>query len=94
MILLVPCRHVPRLLIDSAGVDDTEKMGLIKNLTDSSQMVTGHSRDVNLLDEKTEKIRCERCGFVNAKSSTVCKECNALLKGSEFFSQQKEMQYY
>ena len=76
------------------GMDDSEKMGLLKNLTDSTQLVTGHTGDLNLLDDKSAKIKCSRCGFVNAQTSTVCKECNSLLKGSEFFLHKKEQQYY
>ena len=80
--------------MDREGVNDMEKMGLLKKISDDSQLVKGHSKDVNLLDDTTAKISCERCGFVNAKSSTVCKECNALLKGSSLFTGKKEAQYY
>ena len=76
------------------GVSDVEKMGLLKKMADDSQLVKGYSKDVNLLDDNAAKIRCERCGFVNAKSSTVCKECNALLKGTALFNSKKETQYY
>ena len=71
-----------------------EKMGLLKKMADDSQLVKGYSKDVNLLDDNAAKIRCERCGFVNAKSSTVCKECNALLKGTALFNSKKETQYF
>ena len=71
-----------------------EKMGLLKKISDDSQLVKGYSKDVNLLDDHTAKIRCERCGFINAKSSTVCKECNALLKGTALFNGKREAQYY
>lgn len=81
-------------MMSSVGVEDTEKIGLLKKIADSSQLVTGRSSDMNLLDEKSAKIKCSRCGFINAQTSTVCKECNSLLKDAEFFLHKKEQQYY
>lgn len=68
-------------------------MGLLKKIN-ADNLVTGHSTEVDLLDEKEQKIVCYRCGFVNSSNSTVCKECNALLKGDVVVPKEKEHHYY
>lgn len=46
------------------------------------------------LDDLKNQVACSRCGYLNNKQSTVCKECNALLFGAKFFSPSHSSVYY
>ena len=46
------------------------------------------------LDDLKNQVPCSRCGYMNSKQSTVCKECNALLYGGTFFNSKNSSVYY
>ena len=71
--------------------EDFERLQLLKNVAVFSP--TKENTDDGDLDT-THVIQCERCGFVNSSKSTVCRECNALLKGNAFFTTSKQTRYY
>lgn len=48
----------------------------------------------SLLEERKGVIACKRCGYLNNEKSVVCKECNALLKGTDMFQGTKKRVYY
>lgn len=73
--------------------EDIESIQLLKKIT-TDNLITGRTNEANLLDEKEKSIKCNRCGFVNSKNSTVCKECNALLKEDVLSAEKKQIDYY
>ena len=72
--------------------EDIESIQLLKKINADS-LITGRAVESNVLDE-SEKLKCWRCGFVNSKNSTVCKECNALLKEDALIKEKKQYDYY
>lgn len=68
-------------------------MRLLRNIS-TNTLITGRSVEVDLLDDKAKSITCSRCGFVNNHNSTVCKECNSLLKDDIVIHQDTQPHYY
>ena len=76
----------------SIDKEDIESIQLLKKIN-TDTLITGRETESNVLDD-TEKLKCLRCGFVNSKNSTVCKECNALLKEDVLITEKKQHVYY
>lgn len=71
--------------------DEIEQLQLLKKVP----VVDTKKRDLSeVLDDKKQMVSCNRCGYLNSRTSTVCKECNALLKGAELFSPHQGSVYY
>lgn len=78
-------------------LDDIEKIGLLRRKTNSFVLnrPSTHSEfsDHEYLLRGNEGIQCSHCrfcskwlwigGFVNPKSTTVCRECNCILRGHD-----------
>lgn len=61
-------------------LDDSEMMGLLENAVERKPSV--EKRETYL----DHGIRCQKCGFSNPPSATVCRDCNNLLRGNETFA--------
>lgn len=91
-ILWFPCAFRSLLIHSRVDADDSESIRLLRTLTSPSVLITGKTRDV--MDETSATVKCSRCGFMNSKYSTVCKDCNALLHEEGFFKDAKETAYF
>lgn len=81
---------LPAFLICRIKEEDVEKLQLLKKVS----AVASKPIQSDLELETTNTIQCQRCGFVNSEKSTVCRECNALLKGNLFFKSYIQKRYY
>lgn len=90
--LSFPCAVCSCWIHCRVDADDSESIRLLRTLTSPSALITGKTRDV--MDETSATVKCSRCGFMNSKYSTVCKDCNALLHEEGFFKDAKETAYY
>ena len=76
----------------SVEKEDVESIKLLQKISTDS-LITGHTNEGDILDERTKSIKCVRCGFINNSKSTVCKECNSLLK-EDIIMEKKKIDYY
>ena len=70
--------------------EDVEKLQLLKTIAEPSVV---KNEPESILDA-SNSIQCHRCGFINSETSTVCRECNALLKGNAYFTSSQHTRYY
>lgn len=89
MILLWKCIIWFGCLSYSINEEDAEKLQLLKSVVVSPQR-----NDFDSSLEVRNTVQCQRCGFINSEKSTVCRECNALLKGNSFFISSQQARYY
>ena len=77
-------------MIYSVNEEDVEKLQLLKKVVSISPT----TKEVDVILEANNTIQCQRCGYINSDKSTVCRECNALLKGQAFFNHSRQPSYY
>lgn len=69
-----------------------ERLQLLKKVVPATEQKPKNPYEE--LDELKNQVPCSRCGYMNSKQSTVCKECNALLYGGAFFNSKNTSVYY
>lgn len=78
-------KTIPRPVYE---MDDDEIVSLLRK-TQSNQLLRNPlDSDNEVLTPVTidRMIRCSKCGFTNPPSSTVCRDCNSLLQGNDYFT--------
>lgn len=72
--------------------EEMERLQLLKRAVPETETKPKSAYDE--LDDLKNQVPCSRCGYMNSKQSTVCKECNALLYGGTFFNSKNSSVYY
>ena len=84
-----------RIATDSQRVFELDDSEIVSLLSKSEEMMSERKSKPLQLDHSFEEptIRCSKCGFTNPISATVCRDCNSLLRGNEFFSVSSRKMY-
>ena len=62
--------------------DEAEQMRLLSTAVTITKKVT---EEQNFLDGSEETVECSKCGYVNKNTSSICRNCNALLHETSLF---------
>jgi len=79
-------------MIDSIRQTDSEPISIFSK--HDLGLNPAKAEESSLLEERKGMIACKRCGYLNSEKSVVCKECNALLRGTDLFQGKKTRVYY
>lgn len=92
-VLLKYIKH--RTATDSQTTFELDDLEIVSLLSKSEEAMSERKSKPLQLDHTFEEqtIRCSKCGFTNPASATVCRDCNSLLRGNEFFSVSSRKMY-